>query len=146
MQSYDRIQMDDSVHRRKPTGCVQWWDCNSCLSSLFADFWSQSSNCFTQSTKIQPPSNALMILVILYSWLSLKGFDVELWGWTWRTFPPSLAASSQISGAQSAYFPKDQDCLRTKSQLQDSYIRMAVAELRSRGVDGHRHDACLVCG
>ncbi|XP_060942663.1 uncharacterized protein si:ch1073-126c3.2 [Limanda limanda] len=56
------------------------------------------------------------------------------------------AATIQISGAQSAYFPKDRDCLTTKSQLQDSFFNSAVAELRSKGIEGDTHDSCLVCG
>ncbi|XP_034465194.1 uncharacterized protein si:ch1073-126c3.2 isoform X1 [Hippoglossus hippoglossus] len=55
-------------------------------------------------------------------------------------------ALTQISGAQSAYFPKDRDCLTTKSQLQNSFIQSAVAELQSKGIEGDAHEACLVCG
>ncbi|XP_019946445.2 uncharacterized protein [Paralichthys olivaceus] len=55
-------------------------------------------------------------------------------------------ALTQISGAQSAYFPEDRDCLMTKSQMQDSVIATAVAELRSKGIQGDPENACFVCG
>ncbi|KAM7385231.1 hypothetical protein PAMP_001325 [Pampus punctatissimus] len=56
--------------------------------------------------------------------------------------------SSQISGANTAYFPKDQDCLTTKksSQLKNSIIEGFIAELKNRGIQGQPLFACLVCG
>ncbi|XP_053292404.1 uncharacterized protein si:ch1073-126c3.2 [Pleuronectes platessa] len=56
------------------------------------------------------------------------------------------AAMIQISGNQTAYFPKDQDCLKTKSQLQDSLIQSTVAELKAKNIEGEPQNACLVCG
>ncbi|KAK9541247.1 hypothetical protein VZT92_001306 [Zoarces viviparus] len=57
-------------------------------------------------------------------------------------------ASIQVSGAKSAYFPKDQDCLTTKSsiQLQSGVIEEFTAELKAEGVQGEPQSACLVCG
>ncbi|GAA6231961.1 uncharacterized protein LOC108872912 isoform X2 [Lates japonicus] len=57
-------------------------------------------------------------------------------------------ASSQISGAKSAYFPKDQDCLTTKSNndLQNSTLEILTTELRSQGIQGDPQYHCLVCG
>ncbi|XP_030011307.1 uncharacterized protein LOC115433890 [Sphaeramia orbicularis] len=55
---------------------------------------------------------------------------------------------SSVSGARSAYFPENQDCLATKSNgtLQDSIIEVLKTELKSRGVQGEAQSACLVCG
>ncbi|XP_042290252.1 uncharacterized protein si:ch1073-126c3.2 [Thunnus maccoyii] len=57
-------------------------------------------------------------------------------------------ASIQVSGAKTAYFPKDQDCLTTKknSQLQDSIMEDLTTELKSQGIQGEQQFACLVCG
>ncbi|XP_073337693.1 uncharacterized protein [Pagrus major] len=57
-------------------------------------------------------------------------------------------APFQVSGAKTAYFPKDQDCLTTKSssQLQDGIIQGFAAELKNEGVQGAAQYACLVCG
>ncbi|XP_030626879.1 uncharacterized protein si:ch1073-126c3.2 [Chanos chanos] len=54
----------------------------------------------------------------------------------------------QISGAASAYFPKDQDCLRTKSdiQLETQVIETFLQELRESGMTGPYSHACLICG
>ncbi|XP_040906129.1 uncharacterized protein si:ch1073-126c3.2 isoform X2 [Toxotes jaculatrix] len=58
------------------------------------------------------------------------------------------SASDQIAGAKSAYFPRDQDCLVTKSssQLQNSTIEGFITELRNQGILGEPQYACLVCG
>ncbi|XP_026165633.1 uncharacterized protein LOC113132044 [Mastacembelus armatus] len=57
-------------------------------------------------------------------------------------------ASIQVSGAKSAYFPKDQDCLTTKSssQLQNSIIEDFTAELKNQGIEAQSQFVCLVCG
>ncbi|XP_036980322.1 uncharacterized protein si:ch1073-126c3.2 [Acanthopagrus latus] len=57
-------------------------------------------------------------------------------------------ASFQLSGAKTAYFPRDQDCLTTKSssRLQDGVIEGFKAELKNEGVQGEAQYACLVCG
>ncbi|XP_040034806.2 uncharacterized protein LOC120820750 [Gasterosteus aculeatus] len=55
----------------------------------------------------------------------------------------------QVSGAKTAYFPKDQDCLTTKSSssLLSSVVGNLTSELRGRGVvGGEAEHACLVCG
>ncbi|XP_029305044.1 uncharacterized protein LOC115019694 [Cottoperca gobio] len=54
----------------------------------------------------------------------------------------------QVSGAKTAYFPKDQDCLTTKgsSQLQSSVSEELSTELQLQGVQGEPQYACLVCG
>ncbi|XP_039995165.1 uncharacterized protein si:ch1073-126c3.2 [Xiphias gladius] len=59
-----------------------------------------------------------------------------------------IKTSSQISGAKSAYFPKDQDCLKTKSssQLQNSTIEDFITELKNQGIQGEPQYACLTCG
>ncbi|XP_038581949.1 uncharacterized protein LOC119908307 isoform X1 [Micropterus salmoides] len=56
--------------------------------------------------------------------------------------------SIQVSGAQTAYFPKDQDCLTTKSssQLQNSTMEVFTNELKNQGIQGEPEYACLVCG
>lgn len=61
---------------------------------------------------------------------------------------PFLEASFQLSGAKTAYFPRDQDCLTTKSssRLQDGVIEGFKAELKNEGVQGEAQYACLVCG
>ncbi|XP_022603906.1 uncharacterized protein LOC111223887 [Seriola dumerili] len=57
-------------------------------------------------------------------------------------------ATIRISGAKSAYFPKHQDCLTTKSnsQLQQSIIETFTTELKSKGIQGESRHGCLVCG
>uniref|UniRef100_A0A671X673 Si:ch1073-126c3.2 n=1 Tax=Sparus aurata TaxID=8175 RepID=A0A671X673_SPAAU len=57
-------------------------------------------------------------------------------------------ASFQVSGAKTAYFTKDQDCLTTKSssRLQDAVVEGFKAELEKEGVQGEARYACLVCG
>lgn len=54
----------------------------------------------------------------------------------------------QISGAKTAYFPKNQNCLATKSssQQQSGILNTFIKELRELGVDAERQHACLVCG
>ncbi|KAG9274876.1 hypothetical protein AMEX_G9327 [Astyanax mexicanus] len=54
----------------------------------------------------------------------------------------------QISGAASAYFPKDQDCLKTKSDpaLEESVIQSFIAELRNNSITGNITHSCLLCG
>ncbi|XP_056250729.1 uncharacterized protein si:ch1073-126c3.2 [Seriola aureovittata] len=54
----------------------------------------------------------------------------------------------RISGAKTAYFPKHQDCLTTKSnsELQRSIIETFTAELKSEGIQGESQHGCLVCG
>lgn len=61
-------------------------------------------------------------------------------------FLSSPEATSQVSGSESAYFPKDQDCLTTQSQLRDSFLQRLNAELQVQGVQGQPKNACLVCG
>ncbi|XP_008279232.1 uncharacterized protein LOC103356748 [Stegastes partitus] len=57
-------------------------------------------------------------------------------------------ALTQISGAKTAYFPKDQDCRSTKSssQLTNSVIEALAAELKAQEINGEPQHACLVCG
>lgn len=57
-------------------------------------------------------------------------------------------ASVQISGVNTAYFPKDQDCLTTRSsgELLDSVKKAFDQELKAQGVKGALQYACLVCG
>ncbi|XP_076599934.1 uncharacterized protein LOC143328603 isoform X2 [Chaetodon auriga] len=57
-------------------------------------------------------------------------------------------ASIQVSGAKTAYFPQNQDCLRTKSssQQQNSIIEDFKAELKNQGLQGEPQHACLLCG
>ncbi|KAE8281080.1 hypothetical protein D5F01_LYC21663 [Larimichthys crocea] len=54
----------------------------------------------------------------------------------------------QISGAKSAYFPKDQDCRKTKSisQLQNNTLEIFISEVKNKGIPGAAQHACLVCG
>uniref|UniRef100_A0A3P8SX01 Si:ch1073-126c3.2 n=1 Tax=Amphiprion percula TaxID=161767 RepID=A0A3P8SX01_AMPPE len=54
----------------------------------------------------------------------------------------------QVSGAKTAYFPKDQDCLVTKSssQLTERIMEAFTAELKNQNIDGELQDTCLVCG
>ncbi|XP_074503416.1 uncharacterized protein LOC141774562 [Sebastes fasciatus] len=56
--------------------------------------------------------------------------------------------SFPVAGINTAYFPKDQNCLTTKSsaQLQSSVINVFTAELKLAGVQGDPEYACLVCG
>ncbi|XP_034537655.1 uncharacterized protein si:ch1073-126c3.2 isoform X2 [Notolabrus celidotus] len=57
-------------------------------------------------------------------------------------------ASIQVSGAATAYFPKYQDCLTTKSssQQQKSIIELFTLELQNQGIQGQPMHECLVCG
>ncbi|XP_030604328.1 uncharacterized protein LOC115793458 [Archocentrus centrarchus] len=57
-------------------------------------------------------------------------------------------ASVQVSGATTAYFPKDRDCLTTKSslQLQNHTLETFTAELKNQGIQGEAGHDCLVCG
>ncbi|XP_035519788.1 uncharacterized protein si:ch1073-126c3.2 isoform X2 [Morone saxatilis] len=57
-------------------------------------------------------------------------------------------ASIQVSGAKTAYFPEDRDCLTTKSssQLWGTIIEVFTTELKNQGVQGEPQYACLVCG
>ncbi|KAK2921585.1 uncharacterized protein si:ch1073-126c3.2 [Channa argus] len=57
-------------------------------------------------------------------------------------------ASIQVSGANSAYFPKDQDCLVTKSSIQllNNTIEVFTTELKNQGIQGKPQYPCLVCG
>lgn len=61
---------------------------------------------------------------------------------------PFLEALFQVSGAKTAYFPKDQDCITTKSssQLQNRIIEDLTTELKNKGIKGEPRHACLVCG
>uniref|UniRef100_A0A3P8WSY1 Si:ch1073-126c3.2 n=1 Tax=Cynoglossus semilaevis TaxID=244447 RepID=A0A3P8WSY1_CYNSE len=52
----------------------------------------------------------------------------------------------QISGRTSAYFPENQDCLMTKSQLKEAFIKGLITELQSLGIQGKPGTACLICG
>nr|XP_033496553.1 uncharacterized protein si:ch1073-126c3.2 [Epinephelus lanceolatus] len=79
----------------------------------------------------------------------------EQTGFKWRTqyiggntLAVCNAAALQISGASTAYFPKDQDCLTTKSnsQLQSSIIDVFITELKGQGIQADSQSACLVCG
>ncbi|XP_070697696.1 uncharacterized protein [Pempheris klunzingeri] len=56
--------------------------------------------------------------------------------------------SIQVSGAKTAYFPEDQDCLTTKSssQLQANITDGFMTELKNQGVQGESQYDCLVCG
>ncbi|XP_074532224.1 uncharacterized protein LOC141795294 [Halichoeres trimaculatus] len=57
-------------------------------------------------------------------------------------------APFQISGAATAYFPKDQDCLTTKSNSREqrSIIDLFASELKIQGIQGQTQHECLVCG
>uniref|UniRef100_A0A3B4G2H5 Si:ch1073-126c3.2 n=1 Tax=Pundamilia nyererei TaxID=303518 RepID=A0A3B4G2H5_9CICH len=59
-----------------------------------------------------------------------------------------IEASIQGSGATTAYFPKDQDCITTKSssQMQNRILEDFTAELKGKGIQGELKYACLVCG
>ncbi|KAJ8248219.1 hypothetical protein GJAV_G00239700 [Gymnothorax javanicus] len=54
----------------------------------------------------------------------------------------------QISGAKTAYFPKGQDCMTTKSQsdLEKKVIQTFVSELEAAGIKGPVTYECLICG
>lgn len=62
--------------------------------------------------------------------------------------PLSLEESIQVSGAPSAYFPKDQDCQTTKSntQLQENIIEIFTMELKNQSIQEQPQQTCLVCG
>lgn len=55
-------------------------------------------------------------------------------------------SSSSIAGATTAYFPKDQDCLTTKSNsdLEAKILNEFYNELKN--IEGQKENACLVCG
>ncbi|KAL7889297.1 hypothetical protein AOLI_G00015550 [Acnodon oligacanthus] len=57
-------------------------------------------------------------------------------------------ADIQVSGAPSAYFPKDQDCLKTKSDkaLEKVVIETFEKELRDNNIQGQFAHSCLICG
>ncbi|XP_059214790.1 uncharacterized protein si:ch1073-126c3.2 [Centropristis striata] len=57
-------------------------------------------------------------------------------------------APFQVAGVKTAYFPKDQDCLTTKSniQLYNSTIADLTTELQNEGIQGELQYDCLVCG
>ncbi|XP_034041059.1 uncharacterized protein si:ch1073-126c3.2 [Thalassophryne amazonica] len=57
-------------------------------------------------------------------------------------------SSIQISGAKTAYFPKDQDCLVTKANksLRNSVMDVFASELKNKGVVGDPQHACFICG
>ncbi|KAL3971713.1 zona pellucida sperm-binding protein 1 [Sarotherodon galilaeus] len=59
-----------------------------------------------------------------------------------------IEASIQVSGATTAYFPKDQDCITTKSniQMQNRTLEDFSAELKGKGIQGALKYVCLVCG
>ncbi|XP_032398063.1 uncharacterized protein si:ch1073-126c3.2 [Etheostoma spectabile] len=57
-------------------------------------------------------------------------------------------AKVQVSGAKTAYFPKDQSCLTTKSNrtLQRRLLEDLTTELKNLGIQGEPQNPCLVCG
>ncbi|XP_033991747.1 uncharacterized protein si:ch1073-126c3.2 [Trematomus bernacchii] len=58
-------------------------------------------------------------------------------------------AKIQVSGAASAYFSEDQDCLTTKSNsslIQSAIMGVFESELRGAGVQGDAENSCLLCG
>ncbi|KAK1905343.1 Peptidoglycan-N-acetylglucosamine deacetylase [Dissostichus eleginoides] len=58
-------------------------------------------------------------------------------------------AHIQVSGAASAYFSEDQDCLTTQSNsslIESAIMRGFMSELRSAGVQGDAENSCLLCG
>ncbi|XP_076829931.1 uncharacterized protein LOC143475934 [Brachyhypopomus gauderio] len=57
-------------------------------------------------------------------------------------------SNTQVSGAASAYFPKDRDCLSTKSDgtLEKQVIKTFVQELSQNDIKGNYTHACLLCG
>lgn len=61
---------------------------------------------------------------------------------------PSTEASIQISGTDTAYFPRGQDCLTTttSSQLRDAVLKVFADELKAHGVNREPQHLCLVCG
>lgn len=102
------------------------------FSSLFIDFFMTITVCTRK------------LMIYLYSgtlWRMLN-CEVEL------SYSLFLEEPVQISGAQSAYFPKHQDCLTTKSsiQLQNNTLQNFIKELKDKGVQGEAQYACLVCG
>ncbi|XP_020773185.2 uncharacterized protein si:ch1073-126c3.2 isoform X2 [Boleophthalmus pectinirostris] len=65
-----------------------------------------------------------------------------------NTLALCIRASVTVSGAKSAYFPKEQDCLQTKanSTLSSALKEQFIRELEERGHQGELQRACLVCG
>ncbi|KAJ4948291.1 hypothetical protein JOQ06_019827 [Pogonophryne albipinna] len=58
-------------------------------------------------------------------------------------------AHIQVSGAASAYFSEDQDCLTTKSNsslIESAIMGGFMSELRSADVQGEAENSCLLCG
>ncbi|XP_061913770.1 uncharacterized protein LOC133656924 [Entelurus aequoreus] len=57
-------------------------------------------------------------------------------------------ASIQVAGANTAYFPKDQDCLTTKTSnhSRSDIIQDFTEELRNLDLEGDAQSVCLVCG
>nr|XP_015203156.1 PREDICTED: uncharacterized protein LOC107077408 [Lepisosteus oculatus] len=53
-----------------------------------------------------------------------------------------------VSGVNSTYFPKDQDCKKTKYGQKQQIINTFIQELADRGIeDNHKKDFdCLMCG
>ncbi|CAG00351.1 unnamed protein product [Tetraodon nigroviridis] len=65
-----------------------------------------------------------------------------------RTLAVCSEARLQVSGAKTAYFPENQNCLTAKSssQQQSDILDTFIDELRDRGVHAEHRHACLVCG
>ncbi|KAJ8017330.1 hypothetical protein DPEC_G00016750 [Dallia pectoralis] len=59
-----------------------------------------------------------------------------------------IKSSIRVSGAEAAYFPKDQNCLQTKSHndLEKKLIKQFVNELEMKDIEGKKHDGCIICG
>lgn len=55
-------------------------------------------------------------------------------------------SSRSIAGAKTAYFPKNQDCLTTKSNndLEAQLIQQFKRELKD--IEGETENDCLLCG
>lgn len=56
-------------------------------------------------------------------------------------------ASVPVAGTNTAYFPREQDCLTTlsSSQLRGAVLQVFANELKAHGVDGEPQ-LCLLCG
>ncbi|KAG9344380.1 hypothetical protein JZ751_011049 [Albula glossodonta] len=82
-----------------------------------------------------------------------EGFDFDFLRKS-RLYEACTAESSYswttqyIAGADTAYFPKDQDCFQTKSQseLERKVIQDFVSELQNKGITGKPEYQCLICG
>ncbi|XP_061601514.1 uncharacterized protein si:ch1073-126c3.2 [Cololabis saira] len=57
-------------------------------------------------------------------------------------------AHISVAGASTAYFPKGQDCLKTKSNslMRESILETFATDLKNQGVVGELQHRCLVCG